>query len=634
MKIVTVIPLSKGIFKEQLSYFTSSPVHLGSLVTVPVRTQSVHAVVTKIEDAHTMKAKLKSAPFSIKKIEKVQETPLFSPALIEAAQATADHFATTTGAVIDMLVPKSILEAYTDEKIPKTSQQSKPSKTPLKNEHYVFQSDDDERMATYKSFIRESFAKKESVFFCLPSAQKIEHTYSMLEKGIAPYTFILHGKLTPKEILTTWQNILASQRPVLVIATGNFLSIPREDLGAIIIDLENSNNYKTIQRPFIDYRVFAEQYAEKANIKLIFGDVFLRVETLEREKQKELVPFAPLKYRMLEQARQYIVDMQEEDTSSNKKTFTIVSNALAQLVAHTKENNEHLFVLTSRRGLNPVTVCGDCGSLVQCSSCSAPMTLHKKGTRNIFVCHKCGNRKATEVTCENCSSWKLTPLGVGSQLVEKEILRLHPDAKVFRLDSDSVTTHKKALALATEFLNTPGAILVGTEMAVSYVNTPIENIAVASIDPLFALPDFRGNERIFNLLLRLYTKATKNFIIQTRNPSVPLFTYITKGNLIDFYRDEISERKDLGYPPFKTFIKITREGNKETVVADMKKLTETFKDYEALAFPAFIQEIKNKYRMHLLIKLDRHTWIDRELLAILRSLPPLFSVNIDPENLL
>lgn len=633
MKIVTVVPLSRGIFRDQLSYFTSSPVRLGSLVSVPVRNQISHAIVVEIEDAKAVKSRLKSASFSIKKIDKVQEVPIFAPTFIEAACATAEYFATTPGSVIGSLIPKDILEAYVNNEMPEAHHAER-TLTSLKNEHLVFQTDEEERMSTYKSFIRESFAKKESVFFCMPSTQKIEQAYSALEKGISPYTFALHGKLSKEKIKETWKNILLSQRPVLIIATGSFLSIPRNDIGAIIFDLENTSGYKMSQRPFLDYRTFAEKYAAKTHIKLIFGDVFLRVETLEREKQKELLPLAPIKFRMQESAQEHIVDMQKEDVSVAGKTFTIISSDLNKLIEHSKENNEHLFILTSRRGMNPITVCGDCGTLVQCGSCSAPMTLHKKGSENIFICHKCGNRKTSDVTCEHCGSWKLTPLGLGSELIESEVASAHPDAKIFRLDADTATTHKKAKDVSTLFLNTPGSILVGTEMALSYLGTSIANVAVASIDSLFALPDFRGNERIFNLLLRLYSKARNVFLIQTRNIHTPLFAYILRGNLLDFYKDEIAERKDLGYPPFKTFIKITREGEKEAVIADMKKLTEDLRNYDALAFPAFIQEIKNKYRMHMLIKLDRGTWIDKNLLAILRSLPPSFSINVDPENLL
>ncbi len=665
MKIITVIPLSRGVFKEHLTYFTSTSVEKGSLVYVPIRTKVVPAIVIDIQNARDLKIQIKEAPFSIKKIEKLKTFSLFTSNFIETANMAADYFATTSGAVLQSLVPKTILDAYGENKINPVKPFGKinldENISKIKNEHYVFQSDYTERMATYKSFIRESFAKQRSVFFCLPSAQQIEHAFNSLEKGISAYTYILHGKISKKEMILRWNNIITSKHPVLIIATGGSMAIPRHDIGAIILDNENGSGYKTLSRPFIDYRIFAELYAKNTGIKLILGDMFLRTETLFRQQEGELVPFTPLKFRALSTAKQTIVDMKKNKkinpasskqidslnenankndpvslklNNSGKKTFTTISDELTKLIEGIKQKNEHLYIFSTRRGLNTLTVCADCGTIVKCDFCSVPYTLHKKNNKNIFICHKCGHHKSAETKCKTCKSWRLTPLGIGIQLAEKEITEKFPDIKLFRLDSDSATTPKKAKEIASSFMSSPGSILLGTEMALQYLEKDIENIAVLSIDSLFALPDFRSGERIFNLLLRLSSKATKNFIIQTRNSDDDIFQYIIKGNLLSFYRDEIKNRQEMEYPPFKTFIKITREDKKEKVVADMKKLKKILSDYEALAFPAFVQEIKGKYRMHMLIKLGVDSWVDTKLLGILKALPPTYIINVEPENLL
>ncbi len=642
MKIITVIPLSRGIFTDHLTYFSSiSSMEIGSLVYVPLKTKTIPAVVILIQDAQSAKTQLKQATFSIKKIEKAKSYPIFTPNFIKTANETADYFATNTSSILRSLIPKNILDAYGNkeiEKIPKKDDENEKGTTliqdELKNENYVFQSDYKERMATYKSFIRESFAKQKSVFFCLPSSQKIDFAFNSLEKGISAYTYILHGKISKKEMISRWNSIITSKHPVLIIATGGFMSIPRHDIGAIILDGENESGYKIPARPFIDYRVFAELYAKNTGIKLIFGDMFLRTETLFRQKEGGLVPFTPLKFRALSTARQKIIDMKQYRKEFRKGAYTVLSDELSKLIVETKEKNENLFILSARKGLNPLTICGDCGTVVKCDYCSTPVVLHKKNNKNIFICHKCGNRKETETKCENCGSWKLTPLGIGTQLAEKEISEKFPKIKLFRLDKDSATTTKKAKEIAQSFATSPGSILLGTEMALSYIEKDIENITVLSIDSLFAIPDFRGNEHIFNLLLRLYAKSTKNFIIQTRHSDEKIFQYIIKGNLIDFYRDEIKIRQEMGYPPFKKFIKITREDNKAKVIDDMEKLKKILVDYEALAFPAFVQEIKGKYRMHLLIKLGIDSWVDTKLLGILKSLPPTYTINVEPENLL
>ena len=638
MKIITVIPLSRGIFTDHLTYFSSvSSIEIGSLIHVPLKTKTIPAVVILIQDAQAAKTQLKQASFSIKKVEKTKSYPIFTPNFIKTANETADYFATNTSSILRSLIPKNILDAYGEKeikKIPDNEDGGIFNQSELKNEHYVFQSDYQERMVTYKSFIRETFAKQKSVFFCLPSSQKIDFAFNSLEKGISAYTYILHGKISKKEMISRWNSIITSKHPVLIIATGGFMAIPRNDIGAIILDSENESGYKMPARPFIDYRVFAELYAKNTGIKLVFGDMFLRTETLFRQKEGGFVPFTPLKFRALSTAKQKIVDMKQYKKESRKGAFTIISDELSKLIIETKEKNEHLFILSARKGLNPLTVCGDCGTVIKCDYCSTPIVLHKKNNKNIFICHKCGNRKETETKCENCGSWKLTPLGIGTQLAEKEISEKFSNIKLFRIDKDSATTTKKAKEIAQSFTSSPGSILLGTEMALSYIEKDIENVAVLSIDSLFAIPDFRGNERIFNLLLRLYAKSTKNFIIQTRHSDEKLFQYITKGNLIDFYRDEIKNRKEAGYPPFKKFIKITREDNKEKVVDDMENLKKLLTGYEALAFPAFVQEIKGKYRMHMLIKLGIDSWVDTKLLGILKSLPPKYIINVEPENLL
>jgi len=634
MKIITVTPLSRSALKEELTYFTSSRITIGSLVYVPVRAKTIPSIVIRIQDANDLKTQIKNASFNIKKIENPKSHTIFTPQFIESSRIAANYFATNTGTIIQSLAPKIILDAYNKEKIKNIPSSFKtiPEQSKLKNEHYVFQANSVERMAVYKSFIRESFARKQSVFCCLPSMQRIESTLRALEKGIDVYTYILHSKMTKKEILSQWNKIITNKHPVLIIATGGFLAIPRFDLAAIIVDYENSSSYKTIARPFLDYRTFAEIYAKTAGLKLIYGDIFLRVETLYREQQKEIIPFTSLRFRTLSAVKQQIVDMKTKSEVSQKQ-FTIISNDLKKLISNTQQQNEQLFILVARRGQNPITVCGDCGTIIKCDYCNAPTVLHKKNKQNIFICHKCGETKNAEMLCGVCGSWRLVPLGIGIQLAEQEIKKIFPNIKLFRLDSDEAPTYKKALSKMESFQTAPGSVLLGTEMALSYLEKEIENIAILSIDSLFMLPDFRIQEQIFNLLLRLSSKATKNFIIQTRNYDEKIFKYISEGNLMDFYRYEIKNRQKLGYPPFKKFIKITREGVKETVIQDMKKLSVILAEYEVFTFPAFIHTIKNKYRMHMLIKLNT-TILETKLLEILKTIPPIYIVQVDPESLL
>lgn len=653
MYIITVIPLTRGVMSEQLSYFSTKKVPVGTLADVPIRKKEVKSLVIQCDHAKDLKTNLRSSEFALKKIGTVHTENFLSESFIQAARDTATDHATSVGSVISQLIPKCIIDEYTHTK-PPTTPTVKIQKTPhdnLQSELFVFQADDEERFSTYKSIIREAFARRTSVFFCLPTIQDIEYVYSSLERGIDAYTYTLHSKLSKNKIIERWTAIKQEAHPVLIIATPGFFALDRDDIKTVIVDNESGSAYKMFRRPFIDFRVFAKHLAKRSTKKLIMGDMLLRTETLHAKDQGLFEELAPLKFRALGTSSQHVIDMRQKSDPDKAPTtikpkFSIFSDQVQKLIEKSHRNNEQLFLYTARRGLNPITACSDCGHVVSCEFCSAPISLHIKNNlgeeitdssiqeKNIFLCHKCGTRRSALESCTACSSWNLVPLGIGSQLIEEKIAERYPEIPLFRIDADTASTQKRGADIYEKFLSTPGAILVGTEKALPNIHKKIDNIAVISIDSLFSLPDFRINERIFTLLLRLHMKASAEFYIQTRNADAKIFEYVTKGNILDFYRHELAERKDLGYPPFKRFIKISLEGHKANVTGHMHTLEHDLAKYESLVFPAFIQQIKGKYRMHALVKTSADAPIDPELLHLLQSLPPQYSVDIEPENLL
>ncbi len=631
MFIVHVVPIARGIGKETLSYFTASEdVKPGSLVKVPVRNREIAGLVIATESAAESKAELKNSSFSVRKIGKLTALPLFHPAFIDAAKDTAEYFAGSTGSVLASLTSKAILEQ--SDLIESVSAPSGDIKTPEAHEPYTLQADEEERFAHYKSLIREQFARKKSIFFCLPTIQDTKRVYEMITKGIEQYTFVLNSGLSKKEILATWNRALKEPHPVLIIATGSFMGIPRHDVGTIVVERESASGYKLSVRPYIDIRTFAEFFSKRSGAKLIFGDILLRIETLWRAKNGEVDELAPLKFRSISTTQDVIIDMKKYKTLDAPE-FRIISDELEKLIAHNKEHNEHLFIFAGRRGLAPMTVCGDCGTTVLCTRCSAPIVLHG-GKQHFFLCHRCGERRSAEERCKNCDSWKLTTLGIGIELIEETLRNMFPETLIFRMDKDTVSTHKQAATLVSQFYNAPGSILLGTEMALVYLEKPLENTAVATIDSLFSIPDFRINEKIMNILLKMRSLSQKILIVQTRSRDQQVFDYATKGNLMDFYREEIESRKKLSYPPFSTLIKITIKGMKQKVIEDMSFIEKELEDYNPMVFPAFMETVNKKTVMHALLKIENQAWINKTLLEKLLALPPHIAINVDPESLL
>jgi primosomal protein N' (replication factor Y) len=564
---------------------------------------------------------------------------LFRKEFIDATIDSAEYFANSTGSILGAIIPKIFFEESEKLKI-----QTKDKNTAKEHaEKFVIQSNDEDRYAHYKSLIRESFAKNQSVFFCLPTIQDINFAKDRLHKGIENYTFVLHGLMNKKEILEKITKVLSEKHPVLIIATSGYLALPREDIGMIILDKENSRSYKMQTRPFIDFRVFAKIFAERINAKIVFGDLMLRAETIQKQKKGELVEIAPLKFRSLSTSKEELIDMKKDDeTEKNegkKKQFKIFSPELEKKIKENFENNEHMFVFVSRRGLSPSTLCADCGNIVKCNYCNAHIVLHK-GADNFFLCHKCGERRSADEKCTNCGGWRLTTLGIGIELVEEEIKKLLPKdnsaqaGKIFRIDSDSTPHHKKAQQVAKNFYESPQGILIGTEMALLYLTEKVENSAVVSMDSFFSIPDFRINERVMNILLKMRAITDRNLIIQTRDAGQKVFEYAMAGNLVDFYREEIDDRKKFNYPPFSTIIRISISGNRNDCVKAAEELKKVVEPYDLEVFPAFVPQGKSAVILNAVIKIPENKWPDYDLSLKLRSCPPNYSINIDPDSLI
>ena len=636
MKLLSVIPIVRGINKESLSYFTSSEVIVGSVVKVPIRKKIIPAIVISVADVADVKAEIKNADFETRKVEKIKSSALLTPEFMTAVTDSALFFAGTSGSILHSVVPKVVIE-----EVEKIKVEIRSLKNPRHHEKLIIQSDDEERYATYKSLIREEFAKGYSVYFCLPTIQDIKKAYEKLSKGIEQYTFVFHGSLGKKEQIELWNKAANEEHPSLIIATGSFLGIPRNDIGTIIVDKENARAYKSQIRPFIDIRIFAENLAKKIKAKIIFGDLLLRTETVWRHNEAEIFEVAPLKFRSLTTATPKLINMREvlpesiEGGKSGKEPkFKLFSDDLLNLIQKNQENDENMFIFVARRGLFPSTVCADCGNLVKCNTCGAPTVLHKASHENFFLCHRCGEHRSAMEKCNNCQSWRLSTFGIGIEGVEEEIKNKFPNVKIFKIDSDSASTHKKALDIVAKFYTSPGSILLGTEMALLYLKDAVANSAVVSIDSFFSIPDFRVNEKVMNILLKIRACTSRNFLVQTRDIDQKILKYATAGNLADFYRDEIKEREAMFYPPFSVPIKITLQGDKKTVLSGMEQMQKDMSPYEVDIFPAFIPIQKGKFSMHGLIKVKRGEWIDKELLHKLNSLSPAFTINVDPESLL
>ncbi len=631
MYLIRVAPIERGMGLEVLTYYSKTHFAFGDLVDITIRSRKTKGLVVDSELLSNEKAGVKKLPYSIRKLSPQSPKKIFSNNFIKSVKNISNWHACSSGSVIESLTPKTILENPISLEFD-NSNITKENKPTL-----ILQADKETRISRFKNIVRESFARKESVLIIVPTTTLADELFSYLSKGIEDKSWKLYGSMTKKQIINAWTHITGSTQPTFLIATPLFLSLPKS-WDTIIVEEESSKHYKINQRPYLDTRTCIKFFAKESGSTLILADSMLKIETIydfENGKNNELTTPA---WRQIHQNESTLVDMKRYNTES--KEFKTVSRELHELIVETKNLGRNLFIYTGRRGLSPHIVCRDCGTVVVCKICSTPVTLHsgaftKAGEPlRFFLCHTCGEKRSADESCSKCASWNLLPLGVGIESIIEEIKNSHPKIKIFQLDSDTATTKTKTNSIVEEFYDTPGSIMVGTELALSVLDKPIEHIAIGSIDGLFSIPDFRITEKIFHTLLKIRSLSTHKFIIQTRRTELSLFTLAIQGNLAEFYREEIVQRKNFNYPPFAHLIKITYTGTPENVRKEMKFLESHMSPLEISIFPAFIETKKGKFVMHGLIRLVDHTWPDMKIVEKLRTLPPAFAVNVDPENLL
>jgi primosomal protein N' (replication factor Y) len=620
-KLIKIAPIAKGSFRD-LSYFSAKNIKTGDLVLVEIRKKEVPAAVLGVEEISKLKTTLRKSPYSLKRISEIRSRGVFTEDFLEVSKNTAKYFVSGTGSIINELSSRVVLDSLPEENRISTS---KPNE---KRVALVLQASRKERLRFYRNLIRGEFAKGQSVFLCLPSPALVKRYGEKLKRGIEGFTFALHGKMPKKKLTKNWQMALGEKHPILVISTGSFLSIPREDISYFILEKEGSPFYKSPYRPFIDIRVAVQNLAKKTKSSLILGDEIIRTETYNKELAKKIIPAVPTSHKITSNIEQMLADTRNQKSPLGPE--------LQQMIRTAHGKNEKIILFINRRGHGSSTICNDCGHIVSCSECDTPMVLHK-GEPNIFFCHKCLFKTPARSACPNCNGWNLRTLGWGIQQVEEEVLKLFPSLKIFRLDSDTVKTKKQAEEMIESYTDTPGSILLATEMLFTHFDGGADRVGIISVDGLFNMPDFRINEKIFRLLLGLKMRSKKTFLVQTRMKEHPVFKYVLEGDIAGFYQSELEFRKALGYPPFKTLIKIGLEGkNKAAVQKEIKKLEKELEPWEPISFPAFTPRVKNLHKFYILLRLEQDTWPHKhpDLCALLSTLSPNWKINVDPESLL
>ncbi len=637
MNIITVAPITRRKVPDKLHYFTAKNVSVGAIVTIPIRANIIHGIVLDVHKASDLKTEIRNAPYEIRKMDRVKTEAFFTDGFVEAVKLLSRYYATSEGSIFGSVISEVILENANRIAPPLPLQSSFLQTSSSEAETFAVQGDDDDRISSWKSLIRQQFAKKRSVAIYVPTIEDVRQFFDILEKGIEGYIYSIHGSMTKKKILDTWSDIATTNHPVVVIATPSFLALPRNDFETVIIERENGRGWMGMKSPQIDLRHACETLSRQERKSVYLSDLLLRTETLHRVDNREVAHGTPFKWRSISTGSDIVVSMKRDDEKSDKPLgFRIFSRELEDIIRKNIDENTNLFMMTARRGLATLTVCDDCENIISCDKCNTPLVSHssKLTGKNFFMCHACGEKKIVNDTCSVCGGHRLSPMGIGTDRVKKELQDKFENINVFQIDADTTTTEKQVSDTVRNWRAKPGSVLIGTELAVNHLGGQVDHVAVVTLDSLFAIPDFRIEERLMYLLTRLRTLATRTFLVQTRRIDERVFEYGAKGNLSDFYRSVVADRKKYDYPPFSTIIKISIEGKKEVIAKQMGELQAYFSPFEIEVFPAFTSSDKGASIIHGMIRIADKSWPDTDLVDKLMEMPPEVHIKINPESIL
>ena len=459
---------------------------------------------------------------------------------------------------------------------------------------------------------------------------------------------VLHSAFHDAERAEQWRRIRTGQATV-VVGTRSGIFAPVRNLGLIVIDEEHDQSYKQQETPRYNGRDVAVVRAQSAGAVVLLGSATPSLESrynAERGKYQLIQLPERIEKRPLPDVE--VIDMRQEFLETGK--LTTFSRRLVETVKERLERGEQTMLLLNRRGFSSFVACRACGERVQCVNCAVTLTYHRRDRR--MLCHYCNYAQKVPSVCSSCGSEYLQFIGTGSEKVEEELHREFPEARIARMDRDTVSGKRRFEEILHGFREGSFDILVGTQMIAKGHDIPnVTLVGVVSADIGLGLPDFRSAERTFHLLTQAAGRAGRGdlpgiVLIQTINPEHYAIRYASEQNYSGFYAKEIQFRKAMRYPPFSVLANVlVRSQKQEEALAlstELGRLLDPAPEGLRVLGPAEapVPKLKSEFRYQLLLKAASRKRLNetlRELQRFTRDKkwsPTALVIDVDPLTLL
>lgn len=463
-----------------------------------------------------------------------------------------------------------------------------------------------------------------------------------------PDVAVLHSHLTDSQRLAEWTRIREGKANVVVGARSAVFA-PVPDLGLIIVDEEHEPSFKQQNSPRYHARDVAVYRAQLAKAVVVLGSATPSLESYRNAVSG--------KYRLLSLPERvmegnlpaiHLVDLKQE--MAEQKSFVVISRLLKNKLETVLRRGEQAILFLNRRGFSPVLFCRECGGTMHCRRCDVSLTYHRKIQR--MLCHSCCEELPPTRQCQECGSPSLLYLGAGSERVETVLKELFPQARVARMDSDTMTRRGSYEEVLGRFREGQIDLLVGTQMIAKGLDFPnVTLVGVISADGSLHIPDFRASERTFQLISQVSGRAGRGpkggeVVVQSAMEGHEAIRMSIEHDFLGFAKRELEHRRSLRYPPFGRLVRILFEGANESKLRTFAMQTRAkieaakISGVECLGPAAApIARLRNRHRWHLLLKISPPE-LYRELRSSLHAIATKsiggvkLAIDVDPVSLL
>ncbi len=641
-RYASVFPLvTTRALARPFTYEAPDEVERGAVVTVRLGGSRRRGVVVGVDEEPP--AGIEAAP-----IERVEES--LPPALVELALWIADYYGSTPGRALALVAPtrrKRRKEQPQPAERDALVGEPEPAALTAAQERAVGRLRDalagnggnfllygatgSGKTEVYLQAAATALERGLGVIVLVPEIALAPQTVGRFRMRFGDRVAILHSSLSEAERRDERERIASGAAPI-VIGARSAVFAPLPKLGLICVDEEQDPGYKQESDPRYDARTVAAKRASLEDAVAVYGSATPRPESwasLERLDIGERIGTSRPSVR--------IVDLRGE------AGYPLSAPLLSEL-GKLAERGGKAILLLNRRGVAPALHCRACGETRRCSNCDVALVLHRDG---LLHCHHCGVAEPAPEACPACGAAGLARIGAGTQRLERELEERVPELERFRLDADAVAKPGTLAPTLRRFAAADRAVLLGTQIvAKGHHFAGVSLAAVIDADTGLGLPDFRAEERTFQLVTQLAGRSGRDapgrVLVQTFQPESRAIALAARHDVEGFLAGELARRDELGYPPFRHLVRVLVSGpEREDAMRAATELADDLRDVPGdLLGPAGLFRLRGHHRAQLVIKTAAPREVASRAARLLTAAAPAMRaadlsavVDVDPQSL-